>query len=275
MRTDSHIDRYGLIIGAMKSGTTSLFRYLARHPQVAAASDKEMNFFADDEHWERGLDWYEAHFDWDASQHRIALEASTHYTKRPEFPNAAERIARIDASFQFIYLVREPVARIESHLTHGLYMGWLAERKHVREHQHALDLTRYAYQLDAYLEHFERSDILVLRLCDLRDAPSRTVRRVCEFLDLSTEPDLVTSRRYNTSRSKTKPSMLWQGIEALGPLANLAREKFSLDTRRWLGEPVERQRLTDEERRYVRRALADDHRRLAEEYGIEPFDHAG
>lgn len=39
------IDNFGLIIGTMKGGTTSLFNYLAQHPQVCPCSNKEPDFF--------------------------------------------------------------------------------------------------------------------------------------------------------------------------------------------------------------------------------------
>ena len=40
------IPQYVLIIGAMKSGTTTLYDYLARHPQLASSKRKEPGFFA-------------------------------------------------------------------------------------------------------------------------------------------------------------------------------------------------------------------------------------
>ena len=42
---ESAPDRIALIIGAMKSGTTTLFEVLSQHPQIAAAPDKECDFF--------------------------------------------------------------------------------------------------------------------------------------------------------------------------------------------------------------------------------------
>ena len=48
------IKTFGLIIGAMKCGTTSLFHYLAEHPQVSPSSDKEPFFFCDDRRFQRG-----------------------------------------------------------------------------------------------------------------------------------------------------------------------------------------------------------------------------
>ena len=49
-----------LIIGAQKSGTTSLYHSLVRHPQVRPCLVKEVHFF--DQNYHRGTDWYRAHF---------------------------------------------------------------------------------------------------------------------------------------------------------------------------------------------------------------------
>ncbi|HEY2986755.1 MAG TPA: sulfotransferase [Candidatus Binatia bacterium] len=45
-----------LIIGAAKSGTTSLYRYLRAHPQVFMPARKELCFFVEEENWRRGLE---------------------------------------------------------------------------------------------------------------------------------------------------------------------------------------------------------------------------
>ena len=109
----TNIDNFALIIGAMKAGTTSLFKYLSQHPEICACQEKEPNFFASDINWSKGLDWYQNLWKWNQDLHKIALEASTFYTRLPE-ANAAERIAQIKAKFKFIYILRNPVERIES-----------------------------------------------------------------------------------------------------------------------------------------------------------------
>ncbi len=50
-----------LIVGAQRSGTTSLYRYLLEHPQVLPAiPGKGVHYF--DMHPDRSLRWYRAHF---------------------------------------------------------------------------------------------------------------------------------------------------------------------------------------------------------------------
>ena len=49
-----------IIIGAQKSGTTTLYNNLIRHPQVVQALRKEIHFF--DINYRKGVTWYQAHF---------------------------------------------------------------------------------------------------------------------------------------------------------------------------------------------------------------------
>ncbi|MEZ5721509.1 MAG: sulfotransferase [Paracoccaceae bacterium] len=80
-----------IIIGAMKSGTTTLYRYLDLHPAVEMSRDKETDFFLTEKNRARGLDWYAAQF---TSEARVRGEASPNYTKRRDFPGVPERLAR-------------------------------------------------------------------------------------------------------------------------------------------------------------------------------------
>ena len=49
-----------IIIGAMKSGTTSLYNYICEHPCVLPAAYDEVGFFDDNFHL--GLNWYRSLF---------------------------------------------------------------------------------------------------------------------------------------------------------------------------------------------------------------------
>ena len=47
-----------IVIGAMKSATTTLHEQLARQPGIFMSRPKEPNFFSDDENYARGWGWY-------------------------------------------------------------------------------------------------------------------------------------------------------------------------------------------------------------------------
>ena len=64
-----------IIIGAQKCGTTSLHDYLHQHPEFVMSRDKELQFFAIDEIWDKGIEWYASNFDQNA---RFVGESQRH-----------------------------------------------------------------------------------------------------------------------------------------------------------------------------------------------------
>ncbi len=97
-----------LIAGAMRSGTTSLYRYLGAHPQVAMAP-KEIGFFTD--HFDRGLDWYSRQFG-DATPSQLLGDATADYLARH---SAMTRIADTLPHVKLVISMRNPVDRAWSH----------------------------------------------------------------------------------------------------------------------------------------------------------------
>ncbi len=83
-----------LIIGAAKTGTTSVCNYLRRHPDLFFPEDSEPQFFSHDENCTKGLDWYASLFDGVTDRQRCG-EKSTAYTRWPECPDVPRRIAEV------------------------------------------------------------------------------------------------------------------------------------------------------------------------------------
>jgi len=200
-----------VIIGAMKCATTTLHNYLARHAQVVTGKRKELDFFSHDEVWGRGLDWYQQQFpssDTDA----IRLDSSPNYSKRQHWPFAAERLAATNPRAKLIYLIREPVSRAKSAYVHELAAG--------REHRSVdaafsdntnpiTQTSRYAWQLEPFLERFSREQLLVLRFDQMVSVPDTAVARALRHLGvaeaaISTEEPVAI----NASASKTMPTWL-------------------------------------------------------------------
>src|SRR3954454_7151346 len=99
------------IVGAMKSGTTTMARALSLHPRVFMSNPKELHYFVAGRNWGRGLEWYEEQFA--AANGAVAVgEASVTYTQTPVSPGVAERMARLVPDARIIYLVRHPVERM-------------------------------------------------------------------------------------------------------------------------------------------------------------------
>ncbi len=161
-----------LLIGAMKCGTTSLYHYLRDHPQIFMPSIKAPEFFAEEGNWGRGIGWYRRQFEGAAPGVVAIGEASNVYTKYPRYRGVPARIADHIPYARLVYVVRDPIDRIRSHYQTRLTEG--TERapigRAVRENPIYLDYSRYAMQLDRYLDHFPREQLLVITAEDLREA---------------------------------------------------------------------------------------------------------
>lgn len=172
-----------LIIGAMKSGTTSLYAYLKEHPQIGMPVNKEPDFFSNELVWQRGLSWYENLFD--AFQEKTALgEASVNYTKYPYYDNVPSRIASILPGVKLIYILRPPVERIYSHYLHNVYAGIEDEsfEQAVANKPLYIQTSLYYTQIEQFLHHFAQERLMVLLLEDLQQQPLATVQRIFAFL---------------------------------------------------------------------------------------------
>jgi hypothetical protein len=101
-----------MIIGAQKSGTSSLFSYLDNHPYLLGSKTKETNFFFFDSLFLRGDIVYDSYFDskffW---QKGISFEGSVGYLY---YPFVAERLAKYNPNLRFIVLLRNPTERAYS-----------------------------------------------------------------------------------------------------------------------------------------------------------------
>jgi hypothetical protein len=112
-----------VIVGAQKAGTSSLYSYLAQHPQVLAATRKEIHYF-DAPAYEGGPGWYRAHFPMKAAleylratrgQTVLTGEASPYYLAHP---HSAARMHALVPRAKLIVMFRNPVDRALSHYEH-------------------------------------------------------------------------------------------------------------------------------------------------------------
>jgi hypothetical protein len=202
-----------LLIGAKKSGTTTLYWYLAEHPDVFLPALKEPNFFND--HWHRGVGWYERLFA-PAGSALARGEASVRYTSFPEDAECPRRIASLVPQAKLLFLARDPIDRIRSHYLHEL--AALRERRPLeqalRENPAYLAQSRYAMQLQRYLDYFPREQLLVLRAEELFRAPLATLPRVYEFLgvDPAWRPAGPPRRDNETARRFQLPALVRRGV---------------------------------------------------------------
>ncbi|MDY6782467.1 MAG: sulfotransferase [Cyanobacteriota bacterium] len=263
-------NNFALIIGAMKCGTTSLFHYLAEHPQITAASDKEPHFFSEESNSEKKLDKYRSLWQWQP-EHRVALEASTTYTMHPKYEDVPERIARVkDADFRFIYIMRHPFLRVESHIRHLLAEGYQNTVEVIEEH---LAFSEYARQLDRYVELFGRDRIHLLLLEDLQNNPQTELCRICQFLGVDSDYifgniDLVMNSKSTLNLHPTIRQIY--RIPTVKSIGRLIPPKI----RQKLYNPlksgkIQDVRLSDRDREIIFERLQPDLAKLQATYGVD------
>ena len=196
-----------LIVGAQKSGTTSMYNHLVSHPQVRRPLTKEVHYF--DVHYSRGPAWYRSNFPLKAARQGawITGEATPAYLFHPGAP---ERVAALLPGARLVVLLRNPVDRAYSHYHHELAKGaetlsfeqalkaeptrlegelerQMAEADYFSynaRHYAYLERGMYADQLSRWLAFFPWDQLLVLRSECLFANPGPVLRRVHHFLAL-------------------------------------------------------------------------------------------
>jgi hypothetical protein len=188
-------------VGASKSGTTSLARWLGEHPDVFVSPEKELRFFT--MHWDLGPDWYAEHFT------EAGSRPSGEFT--PDYMHdatAVERMAATVPDAQLIVCLREPVARLLSHYWHNRLRG--SERRPVRQavEQQPDYVGRgdYLPQLLRLEQHYDRTRIHAVLFDDLRDQPAEAFAATCRFLDVddTVRPELLGTAFNTASAFRSK-----------------------------------------------------------------------
>lgn len=194
-----------VVIGAQKSGSTSLHHYLAQHPETLPSRTKEVRFFDAPERYSQGEAWYRAQFPLRrAGRPQLAFESTADYLFHPQVP---ERMHRLVADARLVAVLRNPTERAIS--------GYLHERRRGREmlpieaalcledarvgihlangefdhpavrHFAYLRRGHYADQLERFFAFFPRDRVLVLRSEDMFADPHHVAQAVTGFLGIS------------------------------------------------------------------------------------------
>lgn len=212
-----------IVIGTMKSATTTLFRWLGAVPGVSTPAVKEPNFFSHDAVWDRGLDWYQALFA-DVCEGDLTGEASVLYTDPKYSPAAAERIAKCLPEVRLVCLLRDPVQRLRSHYRH--------EVQRSREQRTFLDAiadpnaayirrSRYYTALEPFLARFQEDRLMILAMDEAVSPPYAGWYRMLELLGVEAVPP--DGRAVNVTSQKEGFSKLGLALWESGWLNRAAR----------------------------------------------------
>jgi len=171
-----------IIMGAMKSATSTLHEQLALQEGIFMTTPKEPNYFSDDEQYAKGSDWYDALF-LDAKEGDLCGESSTHYTKLPDYPLAVERMAKRLQSPKLIYILRHPIDRLVSHYIHQWSQNIIRcdINEAIDQYGELIAYSCYIKQLAPYIKQFGCENILLVCNEAIRENPQAELQRVADF----------------------------------------------------------------------------------------------
>lgn len=175
-----------LLIGAAKSATTSLSNALSQHPDICFSNPKEPEFFCKD-NWRDKIENYHSLF----KQKSVKLygEGSTNYSKFPHYnKNIHKDIFDYNPNMKIIYMMRHPIDRIVSHYIHSYNRGHESINDiniALTSNTHYIDTARYAFQIEPYITHFGRKNVLLLFFEDFISNPQQVLNTTFDFLDIN------------------------------------------------------------------------------------------
>lgn len=256
-----------IVIGAGKCATTSLCELLAAHADAFVSDPKEPNFFSDDDNYFRGWEHYCQLFA--NADGCVAIgEGSGRYTCKEQYPETAQRIASHLPQCRLIYIVREPIARIESLWKENIYQGMRNAMTFERSLREQPDIyiasTNYYRQIQHYRKFFPDEQILVLFFEEFKEKPDDILVQCFKFLGLRSDasiPSSVTPR--NVSQEKRADAELLLRLRS-SPLAGMAKNLVPSRLRSIIMRRFMRREMpasapwTDELKSLVYSALADD-----------------
>ena len=273
-----------LIIGAYRSGTSSLTRYLAQHPDIFIPSQPEPSFFAFDDEGRpppflamgsddpfrrrrtTTLDTYLGLFA--SARTPLAGECSPEYLRHP---GAAARIHAFDPTMKLVVSLRDPVDRAvsdyamqrrdgtEQAATFGEALDRIPTAGPVGAHY--VETGRYGQQLSGVFEVFPREQVLVLIAERWQPEPGPALAELADWLgadptfafdtghthNRSGQPRGPVAATYFRTRARLAP---WIGARVPAPIKARAERAAA----GWL-DPID---ASPEARARVVAALADD-----------------
>jgi len=191
-----------IIIGAMKGGTTFLWKYLKKHPDIQMAENhfnksnkKEVRFFDEEKNWMRGKRWYRRLFN---DNNKLQGE------KSPEYLNtykSHKRMYKTVPRVKLIILLRNPVTRAFSEwnmerisyertlldkkkIKRGPMIEKLSFEQTIKDNPKIIERGLYISQINNLMRYYPRSQILILISEKMKKTPQESYDEVLDFLGL-------------------------------------------------------------------------------------------
>ena len=188
------------VVGAMKAGTTSLHTTLTKSTYVEMSSAKEPNVLLKCKSSNEIYGAYNKLFHNDG---KILGEVSPKYSLMSENVNIPKKIHNLNPNAKIVFIARDPIKRIESHLNHDLlrsrftYNKWEENLWGLPDY---INGSSYYLQLSPYLKYFKISKILVLTLENLINKPDTELKHLFNFLGCAENDIESFDHSYDTQK---------------------------------------------------------------------------
>ena len=195
-----------LIVGAMKSGTSTLAHYLRLHDQIFIPA-RELHFFDKEKNYGRGLQWYKKQFA-EVEDEIVVGEKTPTYSYKSGMP---KRIYQALPDVRLIWIFREPVSRSYSNYWHAVRAGSellsfeeAVQHEEERRKRHFwkgyVDRSVYIRQVERFKEYFDLKNMHFILFEEFKRNPARILARTFSFLGVEDLPNIGTQ---NVKRNTT------------------------------------------------------------------------
>lgn len=194
------------IVGAQKSGTTALFKYLEKHPKIILPLNKEAPYFVDPNLYDSQnfSEYFSAYYD---NKNKIITESQIGSIS-PQYmcyDGCAKRMAKHNHEMKIIALLREPISRSISHykmnvrrgleqrdysavlkdaLSREIVLPSYSSNEMENERKSVLLWSMYGTALTPFFDHFPLENMLLIGQSELINNPQKTYSRICNFINV-------------------------------------------------------------------------------------------
>ena len=191
------VERLDFIVpGAQKSGTTALYYFLNKHPELVLPERQELHFFDDEEIFAQPIDYKSLHQQFrKVRRHAMAGEVTPSYLY---WKPAIERIHTYNPQIKLIILLRNPIDRAFAHWNMQRFKGReplnflealkeeprrIAQPLLIESRRLAyVDRGFYSAQLERVFRFFPREQVEIVKFEHFRDRKQVTLDSVFDFL---------------------------------------------------------------------------------------------
>tara|TARA_B110000240_G_scaffold198093_1_gene256344 strand:- start:1509 stop:2372 length:864 start_codon:yes stop_codon:yes gene_type:complete len=208
------------IVGAPKSGTTSLYHYLNQHQDICMSLIKEPNYFSSEELNDQGLYYKAKVISKLESYHKIFIQEKDHQLLGEAsvsylfYQNVPLKIYKYNPTAKIIILLRNPIERAHSHYLMDYRLGHTkisldailndsSVKDHALLYQQYIELGFYYNQVKRYVDVFGHDNVCVMLYDQLKENNEDLTNNIIRFLNVDLNHGINFKTPYNRSKSST------------------------------------------------------------------------